>query len=66
MNRFQLEKLTCPWKVQGSCAKTGEGLLDGLEWIHEKVNKPKKKIQDMKDSMTLKTLTCTKINKIHR
>jgi len=42
-NRFQLENLTRPWKIQGTCATTGEGLNDGLEWIQQEINKIKKK-----------------------
>lgn len=25
------------WKIQGSCATTGEGLYEGLDWIFEQI-----------------------------
>jgi small GTP-binding protein len=27
-----------PWKVQGTCATTGDGLYDGLDWLGEQIN----------------------------
>ena len=27
------------WKVQGTCAKTGDGLFDGLDWIGSEIRK---------------------------
>ncbi len=27
----------CKWKMQATCAATGEGLFDGLEWISSQV-----------------------------
>ena len=28
-----------PWQVQGTCASTGDGLYEGLNWIGEQINK---------------------------
>ena len=28
-----------PWKIQGSCASTGDGLYEGLDWLGEQINK---------------------------
>lgn len=41
-NKFQMEKMRRPWKVQGSCAVTGEGLYEGLDWLSEQQKKRKK------------------------
>lgn len=27
------------WKIQGSCARTGEGIIEGLNWLEEQINK---------------------------
>jgi small GTP-binding protein len=28
-----------PWLVQGTCAKTGDGLYEGLDWLGDQINK---------------------------
>ena len=29
------------WKIQGTCALTGDGLYDGLDWLASTVSKKK-------------------------
>ena len=41
INKFSLEKLRRPWRVQGTCAVTGEGLYEGLEWLYSELRKSK-------------------------
>ncbi len=41
-NKFQVEKLRRPWKIQGTCAITGVGLYEGLEWLSKELKKSKK------------------------
>lgn len=28
------------WRIQGTCAKTGEGVADGFEWLHQFASDP--------------------------
>ncbi|GKT36450.1 Small GTPase superfamily, ARF/SAR type like protein [Aduncisulcus paluster] len=32
-----------PWHVQGACARSGEGLYEGLEWLSAELKKQKKR-----------------------
>ncbi|KAH0788941.1 ADP-ribosylation factor [Histomonas meleagridis] len=41
-NKLKLDKINHPWKVQGTCATTGDGLYEGLDWLGEKVNTKRK------------------------
>jgi small GTP-binding protein len=39
-NKLQLHRITArPWQVQGTCATTGDGLYEGLDWLGEMINK---------------------------
>ena len=39
-NRLKLNTITNrPWQVQGTCATTGDGLYEGLDWLGEQINK---------------------------
>jgi signal recognition particle receptor subunit beta len=38
-NRLGLNAITNrPWQVQGTCATTGYGLYEGLDWLGEEIN----------------------------
>lgn len=38
--RLELNKISeHKWKIQGSCAKTGEGIIEGFNWLEEQINK---------------------------
>ena len=42
-NRLRLNTITNrPWQVQGTCATTGDGLYEGLDWLGEQINKKRK------------------------
>ena len=34
---LDLPSLSCDWHVQCCCALTGDGLFEGLEWLHERL-----------------------------
>lgn len=36
-DKLGLEKMNRLWFVQPSCAKTGEGLMDGLNWLERNI-----------------------------
>jgi small GTP-binding protein len=39
-NRLKLNSITNrAWQVQGTCATTGDGLYEGLDWLGEQINK---------------------------
>jgi small GTP-binding protein len=39
-HRLQLHSITNrPWHVQGTCATTGDGLYEGLDWLGEEIAK---------------------------
>jgi small GTP-binding protein len=39
-NRLKLHSITNrPWHVQGTCATTGDGLYEGLDWLGEQIHK---------------------------
>ena len=39
-NRLRLNTITnCAWQIQGTCATTGDGLYEGLDWLGEQINK---------------------------
>jgi small GTP-binding protein len=39
-NRLRLNSITNrAWQVQGTCATTGDGLYEGLDWLGEQINK---------------------------
>ena len=39
-NRLRLNTITNrAWQVQGTCATTGDGLYEGLDWLGEQINK---------------------------
>ncbi|KAH0795343.1 ADP-ribosylation factor [Histomonas meleagridis] len=39
-NRLKLNTITNrPWQVQGTCATTGDGLYEGLDWLGDQINK---------------------------
>jgi small GTP-binding protein len=39
-NRLKLNSVTNrPWQVQGTCATTGDGLYEGLDWLGAQINK---------------------------
>jgi small GTP-binding protein len=39
-NKLGLHQVTNrPWQVQGTCATTGDGLYEGLDWLGEMINK---------------------------
>jgi small GTP-binding protein len=39
-HRLQLNSITNrPWHVQGTCATTGDGLCEGLDWLGEEIAK---------------------------
>jgi small GTP-binding protein len=39
-NRLRLNSITDrPWYVQGTCATTGDGLYEGLDWLGEQIRK---------------------------
>ncbi|KAH0786122.1 ARF/SAR superfamily [Histomonas meleagridis] len=41
-DRLGLNRITNrPWQVQGTCATTGDGLYEGLDWLGEQINKKK-------------------------
>ncbi|KAH0787916.1 ADP-ribosylation factor [Histomonas meleagridis] len=41
-NRLKLNTITNrPWQVQGTCATTGDGLYEGLDWLGEQIHKMK-------------------------
>ena len=42
MTRLELEKMKRSWKIQGTCALSGEGLNEGLEWLSQELKKSKK------------------------
>lgn len=45
--RLQLEKFPGRvWKVQASCATSGEGLVEGLNWLAENIKSPPSKRAD--------------------
>lgn len=35
-----------PWSVRGSCAVSGQGLEDGLDWCGDKVNRNANRLTD--------------------
>ena len=37
-SKLQLTSLRRPWFVQGTCAKTGDGLYEGLDWVGQQIN----------------------------
>ena len=40
MHKLQLNNImNRPWKIQGSCAFSGDGLYEGLDWLSEQINK---------------------------
>ena len=40
MHQLQLTTIVNrPWKIQGSCATTGDGLYEGLDWLGEQISK---------------------------
>jgi len=39
MNYLELHKIQRPWKIQGCCAVTGQGLGEGLDWISKELSK---------------------------
>ena len=41
MNRMDLPKLKREWKIQGTCAVTGEGIFEGFDWLASTINKIK-------------------------
>jgi hypothetical protein len=39
-NLLRLNSITNrAWQVQGTCATTGDGLYEGLDWLGEQINK---------------------------
>ena len=43
-DRLELRKLIDrPWYVQAACAKSGDGLVEGLTWLAEKVKEGKRR-----------------------
>jgi len=42
MTRLELDKIQQSWKIQGTCAPSGEGLYEGLDWLSEELKKRKK------------------------
>ena len=47
-DRLELRKVVDhQWFVQATCAKSGEGLVEGLEWLAEKVKEKKRKKKGM-------------------
>lgn len=44
---YELDKLkNFTWQIQGCSGKTGEGLIDGLHWLSEKIIAKKEKFQN--------------------
>jgi len=41
LTKLELGKFKNPWKVQGTCAKSGEGLYEGLDWLSKEIKKRK-------------------------
>merc|ERR1712154_476405 len=42
VDRLQLNVIrNRQWHIQGTCAKSGEGLFEGLDWLSETLNKRK-------------------------
>ena len=40
VNLFNLNSITHrPWQIQGTCAATGDGLYEGLDWIGDQIDK---------------------------
>ena len=39
MSSLELDKLRREWKIQGSCAATGEGIYEGFDWIAKTLKK---------------------------
>ena len=37
VNRLHLNTLHRPWHLQGTCAKTGDGLFEGLGWLGKEI-----------------------------
>jgi len=37
IEKFGLNSLNRKWKVQASCATSGQGLWEGLEWLSENI-----------------------------
>jgi len=38
-NKLELHTLKRPWKVIGTCAATGAGIIEGLEWLSQEMKK---------------------------
>ena len=36
--KLNLHSIKQEWYIQGTCAKTGDGLYEGLEWLYQKLN----------------------------
>lgn len=44
---YELDKLkNFTWQIQGCSGKSGEGLIDGLHWLSEKITAKKEKFQN--------------------
>ena len=42
MTKLEMNKMKRSWKIQGTCAPSGEGLYEGLEWLSQELKKSKK------------------------